>query len=478
MVEVVLGLLVWLFMKQHASSREEQWPDWMWWAGVGLLFVARFFVFFHSQAPFGYDTGIYRYEFLASFKALPGYVSHVFLGLPLLTNVFQLFGVSVDSLVGGFYGLVGLLLPLSMAFYAEKVWGRKVAFLVLFFCAVSLVQWKAFSMLLFKQELALVFGFFALWLFSRQSFWLLLVLFFMALLQPLEAFLLAVCLALATVFFLPRLSVPRILSFGLLGLVALGVLFWLDPDFWAGAWRLFSEGILDPGSLEMSLRSGIFLSLADYGYQSALFFVLGALGVALSWKDPKAFVLKTYALVLFGWIAFGFFFYERLLVSFDAVCLLFAALAFCKFLEALMSDRFGKSFAVLLLLGISFPFGAAAFRYQPLIDSQELHSIRQFCASLPSQAYVAATDSFYGPWLRGYCPEQRVFGPGLFEHNRWSRAEWEAFWDGDAELLPELFSRYESVVYFYRGEKQYQLEFDAGSFTWVEGGWWKGGKGL
>jgi hypothetical protein len=478
-LEIVLGMFVWWFIATHPLKKSDggdQFPTLLLWLGFLVFAVVWAVPFFLSSAPFGYDTGIYRYELQDSFHALPEYVSQVFLGLPLLTNVLQLFGVPIDAVIGGFYWFVVLLLPLSMIFFAEKIWGRRVTFFVLLLFCISLVQWKASTMMLFKQELALALSFFALWLFSLRSRLILLVLPFIMLLQPLEAFLLGVSLV---VFGFPSLfrssSERKYLVFlALSGIVLGGSLLLLDTGFWSGAWSLFSDGILDPDGLESSLRSGVFLSLSDYGYQSALFFVFGVLGIVLSWKDGRSNLLKGYCLILFLWIAFGFFFYERMLISFNTVLLLFSAFGLSRFYQILTTDRFGKFLGVLLAIGMVFPFGYTLQRYEPLVSHQELSSIQTFCATLAPNTYVAATDSFYGPWLRGYCPDQQVFGPGLFEDNQWSRSEWQAFWRGEVDSQQELLSRYDREVYFYSGKRQPQIEFSPDLFQWIEGGWWIG----
>ncbi|MGE3340491.1 MAG: hypothetical protein AB7J46_00920 [Candidatus Altimarinota bacterium] len=257
-------------------------------------------------------------------------------------------------------------------------------------------------------------------------------------------------------------------------------LLWLDQGFWSHAWDLFSRGILYPEVLEKSLQSGVFLSLYDYGYQSAFLFVFGMMGLVLDWQVQRRFsLLAWYFFVLFGWIAFGLFFYERLLIHLDAVLLLFAAFALFTFSQSFAGDRWGKVLFVGVCVGLFLPMALVMGRFRPAVSASELEKIQQFCQMMPEGAYVAATDSFYGPWLRGYCLDQRVFGPGLFVDNRWSYPDWQAFWAGDQKAIPELLGRYESEVYFYRGEQQFQLEFDSDVFEWVEGGWWRGaGEGL
>ncbi|MDZ4217384.1 MAG: hypothetical protein U1C97_03670, partial [Candidatus Gracilibacteria bacterium] len=177
LLEVVLGVGIWSFIRTHSRpSKVDFSSPWFFWGIFSVLVGSRFFIFFLSETPLGYDTGIYRYELWASFQALPEYVSQLFLGFPLLTNVLQLFGVPLDTVLGWFYGGLAHLLPLSMVLVAERMWGRKVGFFVIFLFLVSLIQWKAYTMLLFKQELSLALSFFAIFLLWKRSWLVLLVL--------------------------------------------------------------------------------------------------------------------------------------------------------------------------------------------------------------------------------------------------------------------------------------------------------------
>jgi len=289
-----------------------------------LVFIAsHLYPFSLSQSPLGYDTGIYRYELWSSIQALPEYVSGLFLGLPLITDVFGLFGMPADSLISALYLLALLLVPLSMMMLAKRKWGNAEALLVLLFFTISLIQWKAYTMLLYKQIFALALIFFSFFLLHRRSYLLVIPLGFMALLQPLDAFLVGASIAVFALLsiFLFKEDRKFFLHLFVTGLAGGFILLLVDPSFWSRAWDIFYQGIADVGELEFSLQQGTFLSLADYGYQSALFFVFGMIGVLLELKSKRPTAMTIYFFLLLLWIALRFFFYQRLLIQFDAVLL-------------------------------------------------------------------------------------------------------------------------------------------------------------
>jgi len=70
-----------------------------------------------------------------------------------------------------------------------------------------------------------------------------------------------------------------------------------------------------------------------------------------------------------------------------------------------------------------------------------------------------ATDSFYSPWVYGYS-ERKTIAPGLFEHNKWNKERWAAFWfSPDLDLRYYLLDMYEKPIYLFVGDRQPQMDF-------------------
>ncbi|MDP3976212.1 MAG: hypothetical protein Q8P95_04840, partial [bacterium] len=258
-----------------------------------------------------------------------------------------------------------------------------------------------------------------------------------------------------------------------IALIAGGGLLLFDLNSWIYSLQVLWKGVSDPLQLDSSLQSGLFLSLADYGYQAAFFFVFGLLGWLYDLKKRGWNVVSFYFLILFGWIAIRFFFYQRVLIQFDVVLLMYSAV----FLGALWRVQIGRLFkglvAVGVTLGMIVPFVVSLADFSPMISEREWQGIRQFCGQLEPKTYVMATHSLYGTWLRGYCPDQLVIAPGMFEHDRWSLLDWRDFWRGDEGRLLELLRRYDTQLYLYVGEKQPQLRLSQDLFEELGSGWAK-----
>jgi len=456
-VEIILVASLWgLAGKSKAPALSGRW----WWGLALVILLSRLLVFAWSSLPFGYDTGLYRYEMWQSFQALPEYVSGLFLGLPLLSSVFQLFGASIDGLLLGMPVLFSVLVGGLLVIFVKERFGSRPALIAGLLFALSLVQWQAFEMILLKQLLALGLVMLSFLLLEKRSWWVAPVLGFLVLLQPLDA--LFVGGAVVIMAAIDRGYWLKLLGLGVLGM---GLLFLIESGFWQDALEIFQTGLLSPGDLEVSLQEGVFLGLKQYGYQASLYFALGVGGLIWTTKKEGWGLFQGYVLLVALWVFAGLFFSQRLLIQLDLALMIFAAL----FLEALMGK---ERWVVMVILGAAaLPMVGHLWRFQPLISAEELANIETFCEELPEEAFIMATDSAYAPWMRGYCLDQRVIAPGMFEWNQWSKEQWVTFWRGDRQ--EELLSIYEGDLWLYIGKNQPEVLLSENTFEDLGEGWWK-----
>ena len=440
-----------------------------------FILLTHAYPFWLSSAPLGFDTGIYRYEILHAIQSLPQLSSGLFPGLPLLTDVFSVFGVGGDTLMREVYLLSFLVLAALLCLVATRHWGRKAGILALLLFAVSLAQWQLFEMLLYKQVVAMSFVFLSLWLLERRSTTAVFPLLFLGLLQPLDLFLLGLSVLFFNLFSLRQPSAQRryFLTLFVSGLMIGTFLLFLEPQLWSKAWELFSQGILSPSELEYSAQAGIFLELSDYGYQAALVFLVGVLGAVKDARDRGFSLLHSYALIIALWISFGMFFHNRLLIQMDLVLILFGAFFLSQLAEHWWRDRLGKAILSLTLFALALPFFYRLSHFSPSVPADELQVISSFCSALPPETQVMATDGTYGPWLRGYCPHQQVIAPDLFEYDRWSTEQWLQFWSGDPEVMRTLLQKYSGELYLYVGRRQTPVELPRQSFEDLGAGWYR-----
>ncbi|MDF2379325.1 MAG: hypothetical protein P1V18_03840 [Candidatus Gracilibacteria bacterium] len=471
-----LGGLVWYSFEYW---KMEKWDIPLLWYWGGFLVCAMLFVASHTfpfsltSAPLGFDTGLYRYEFLESLRALPEYFSQLFLGLPLITDVFLLFGRDISFLMQELYIGMFLVLAFVATFVAREKWGRNAALFVMFLLSISLVQWEMFEMVLYKQVFALALALYSLLLLSKRSYWCVIPLSFLVLLQPLDVVFVSAAAILSAVLCKKNDPLrPFMMKIAGGGILALVPLFFLDQVFWEQAWQVFSDGFVAFDQLEFSLKTGVFFDLKEYGSFALPVLVLGLVGVVRQIQKEGVTVFVSYAVVLLLWVVLRLFFYQRLLIQLDIIMILFAGGVLADLFQ-LSSKKWSRGVFVVGVILFSAPFISHVLDYRPLVSTREFDGIRQFCEDLDEGQYVMATDGRYGPWLRGYCPEQRVIAPGLFEYDLWTEDEWKAFWIDPYQVSRELFERFDDVVYVYIGDNQTRLELPRVMFREVGRGWFE-----
>jgi hypothetical protein len=477
MVHLFLLLGLWLLysepkMRKYIDSRH----FWFWFFFLfGFLFLSRVYPFFLNDVPLGYDTGIYKMQFAFSQQALPEYVSSIFLGLPLITDVQYLFGFSLDSLLAGWYVFWSLFLGFSVYVFAAETWGRRRAMGVLFLFVVSVTQWQAFQFMLYKNIISLSLLLISFVFIQRRSFLILPVIFFLALLQPPD--LLFLLLALVVYFFLgfrdvlDRNYLLKLLGVGMVGGV---VLILRDAHVWQQGLNLILDFFNGAEDINVAQKTGLFMSLREYLTGSLVFFSCSLIAVISLWSHRKSRILVSAYLVIVM-IVFGqLLFHDRYLIEFDLVLLLLTGSLVLPLKDLLWKEYLGR--VVVVLVGLSLVYGVIGHVRDEgsWLSSAEISRIESYCSSIPSEAYLMATDSVYAPWVAGFSCH-RTIAPGMFEWNLWDYDEWKEFWRmSDLDRISELMSRYDgSDVYLYIGEKQPQLVLDEVLFEKVGDRLWR-----
>lgn len=312
----------------------------------------------------------------------------------------------------------------------------------------------------------------AIWMFERKSWLAGLLWLFLVLIQPLDAFLIALVLMMLLVLKWGDLQLRRyLLRFFSIGIVFGIALLLVQPDLWMVAGDIFLKAFSSLDQLESSAQTGIFLDLISYGYASGLIVALGLLGWVMSWRKEGINIWNLLVLILMVWVTLSLFFWQRLLVVFEVPMILFAAQVLDELWVRLWRRGMYASLMMFILAAVLVPFVFELSAFSPEVDVDELASITSFCAELGEGDFVMATDGVYGPWLRGFCPEQIVMSPGQFESDPWTLDQWKLFWtqqDQQAALvhmIPHSF-------FAYVGLHQFPVELDPRLFEKLGKGWW------
>lgn len=449
----IIGVLVW-FGFSIGKEKQVSLPLWLLIIPIIVFLGARIYPFLLGHpAPLGYDTGIYRYEFQKAFDMLPGFSLGIHPGLFLLADMLRMVGVTTDFLMREGYILANLLILLMAYLTGKEFGGKNAGILTALILAFSTLQFDAFTHILYKNTVGISILLFCLILLKRRSFLLLPAGIFLGILQPTHFLVLGIVIALLFLLSLKQKKDRRFL-FAAGCVTALGALsvFIFNRDLILAALDLLQKK--DP------LFSGVFMGLARGIHYLSWYLPLAVAGVIVSLKGKKDLSLFFALLTVATIVVFRLFFFQRYLIEFDLLLIIFAGIGLSVLLPKILSNwKYISVFIIIsalyATLGISH-----VLKYQPFISREELSEITSICSLSEKDALVMSTHSFYSPWLRGFsCHE--VFAPGLFEKNSWDRETWDTLWNADKESKSALMEKTfgEETIFIFVGDHQNPLDF-------------------
>jgi len=465
----------WLWFFDGEEKKEElKLSRWLIIIPLVIVLVTRIIPFIGAEAPLGYDTGIYKKtieNFSEALPNLPQFSEGAWgggesWGLYLSTNLLSLVGFSGNQILYGYYILLNLLLGLSIYVLVRRFFNANAAILSLFIFALSLTQFETYWMLYYKNIAALFLMLMAFYLLAQKSW-----------------------LVIPVAGFLGGLHQPTFLIFGL----AMFFHFIFNPIRWRissnGAGKekryhlisgvgilavAFSLYIHNPQAIFQFISpdlqelvktfgpgagAGTFIDFNFYRQIITFYLPFAILGLIYLIKRGQFNYLFFYFIFNFAIVYFGLIFYNRFIVHLDVIVIILAGISASYILARFLPTWTGKAAICILLIGAVYILGTVVLNKKPLISQEELAEIKSLSNLAKKDEYVMATDSYYSPWIYGYS-ERKTIAPGLFEHNKWNKEKWAAFWfSPDLGLRHFLLDEYEKPIYLFVGDRQHQMDF-------------------
>ena len=444
---VILGCFGFFLENEYTNYN---FPQKLLFVAVILTLVLRIIPYFINSVPLGYDPGLYKYLFEHPFgeEWLKG-------TYPLLFTVVM---GALSSIFTSYFIMVPLLIYFSAVtcfaiyFVGEKLFKKDVGVLSAVLFMVSVTQYQTFLFFYYKNIIGIILLLLSLLYFTKED--------------KLNWRLILIGVLIAGV------HSPALFIFGMTYFIyVMSEINIKDRNWWYsvenGMWIFILAFVINfdrigeyiiPGIfsvansvIEFSGGAGTFFSITDYFFYSLPFIPFAITGLFF-YRKVKQLLIAT--IVTFVFVIFELFFHNRLIIYLDIFVIIYAALGF----QTLIANKnwFGKmityGFIILLLVQMSI----VAVNSKPLISESEFEKINKFNNYVTQESTVIATDSYYGPWLKGYL-NAKVISPGLFD-DKINRTEWDRFWLGDSRQ--ELLNRYEKPVYVHVGERQPQYTFD------------------
>jgi len=425
-----------------------------------LIIMLRIIPYIGNSIPLGYDVGIYKYGIEHGLQNLDNWIISGGLepGFLYLMKIFS-FLFSTNFILTTLLVFFCVILGLGIYLAAKEFSDSKTALIALFIYAFSVVQFKTFALMYYKNIIGMCLMLFSIyflkksertknyiWLFvilggligaiHRPSFYIFgLSFFFYAIISPYKN---------------KSYDKQMLLKNILIGIAVLVV----ASLFYLGKFGIAISSMFEPvlqGFLQPGESAGTFIMFFNFQFSSLFYlpFVLIGLGYFLRKKDFNILVIWT--VLNFAIVYFQFFFFNRFIIFLDLAFILMASVGFSLLIKN------AKRLGFVILIVLLFSGGILAFNEsinaKPLLNENELNAIKNLTATEPN-AYVMSTISYYSPWVLGYS-ERNTISPGLFDYDDQNVSEWNVFWNSkNITEVKEFVNAYQKPIYVFIGQRQ------------------------
>ena len=375
---------------------------------IPLLFILiiRIIPYLKFNIPLGFDAGIYKYLF-EHFGSTETFSEPK--GLYVLTSILLLFN-NTEFLLKYFIIFLELLTGFFIFLVARKYFNKEAGFLSLLIYSISVTQFKAFTLMYYKNILAILFLLIILYYYENNFIFVITA----ALLSGTHT---PIFLIFMLSYFICSINnlkkyLPRLILIAILG----------SPFY------LTNLKLLEPIKNIENIGAGNFITLETYLFFSLSYLIFSMLGVFKGIKEKKINLLTTLLVINSIIVIFKLFFFNRYIISLDILLILFSGYG----LYLLLSDKRILSIVLssLLLLSSMFFIINEAIKIQPEITKEKLDEI----ISLPDGKIL--TERKYAPWILAY--KEAVIAPSLFGDDS-SKPEWENLFSGKNYSLLEKY---------------------------------------
>jgi len=446
-----------------------------------FTFAVRLLPYAENSVPLGYDAGLYKHviELYADNlpdvpeAGLPEWVKSAYpQGLFLLTNELHIFGFDSIELIKIFFPFLCAFLIFPLFVVTREFFDERTAIIAAILCALSATQFHVFSLLYFKNVLALILMLVSIYFLKKERYALLILSYTALGACHKPTFLL---FTLILILYLGQLVFSLIRSrnkegtngrsknvlikkikFTILTLVAVGIL--LMPFYLTRIdlyYNVLSSAVDAPSG-------GTFINFQEYEWLSIAYLPFALIGFLYLAIKRDFNLLFLWAAVNGSIVVFKLLFYNRFIIPLDLIFIILGAIGLnYVFLD---SKKISKRLAVALLLLVFISSGVIlAERVQNTrasITENQLEAVVWLSKNTEDGAYMLAL-SYDAPWVLGWS-KRRVIAPGLFEYDRHETDEWREFFrTKDLNETKEFLSVYERPLYIYHsGKYKYILDLE------------------
>jgi hypothetical protein len=417
-----------------------------------LILLFRIIPYIGNPTALGYDSGIYKYG-IESFNANGFGVDAWVLGsltpgfLYLMKALGSIF--SVPSILTWIFILFNLLLGFSIYSFCKEYFNKRVALISLLVYAVSVIQFKVFTYMYYKNIIALSLMLWSLYFLKREGkYSRVLFIIFGALTGAMHRptfFIFGLSYLAFTIWHHKQWKTNLVNGLSIIGLTSI---------FYIGFFKSSILPLISPVAqsfVSPGTSPGTFINFFTYQFSTLIYLPFALIGFVYLLKTKKFNMIFFWTIITAMIVYFQFFFFNRFIIHLDIALIILSGVGFSLVIEK--KRKFGISLLILMLFSAGFVTFNEAKNTTPLIDDIELQEIEGL-QNIPENAFVMATSSIYSPYVLGYSGRKTI-APGLFDYNQHNEQEWINFWTSqDLSEIKGFLDTYEKPLYVHIGKKQ------------------------
>jgi len=457
----VLGIFI---IKKEDTSEEtinKKIHKWLFITAIFFIFLIRAIPYIGNSIPLGYDVGIYKYAIESGLSEMPNWIitgPTMEPGFLYLMEFFKIF-FSTQFILTGLLIFFSVILGLGVYFVVKEFSNKKTALIALFLYAFSLIQFKTFLFMYYKNVIGLSLMLFTLYFLKKSEnkqrlIWVAVILggLIGAIHRPtFYIFGLSYFFYAFTSPYQNRSYKTKKMWFNIL--IGIAILL-VASLFYLGKWMESVLVLFDPvlqGFIQPGEGAGTFINFFIYQFSVLPYLPFALLGLFYFIRKRDFNILVIWAVLNLLIVYFQFFFFNRFIIFLDAALIIMASVGFGVIIKH--KKRLGS----ILLIALIISAGVLAFKESintnPLIDSEEL-SLIQSLNKTEANAFVMSTDSYYSPWVLGYS-NRRTIAPGLFDYDTNNYEEWYKFWTtNETDYTNQFLYIYQKPLYLFIGKYQ------------------------
>ena len=415
--------------------------------GLLLILIIKLIPYTNASFPIGYDSGIYKYgienfNFFNTESWLKGALTPGFFYLTFLLKQF----FSTNIILSYIFIIFSVLLGLSIYLVTKEYSNQRSGLIALALYAISIVQFKVFTYLYYKNIIGITAALFAIYFLKKERRIPFIVFGVLTGIIHRPTFFIFGLSYLCHIIF-NRKNIKQNIINGF-SIVIATLIFYIG---------FFKESILPLISpvtksfVETGTSPGTFINFFTYQYSVLAYLPFALLGAFYLIKKKEFSMLLFWSIITFAIVYFQFFFFNRFIIMLDIALIILAGLGLSLLMEK--KAKLGTMIVALVVFSLFFVTITTALDTTNLISNEELESIQYFNTT-EENAFVMSTSSLYSPYILGYS-NRKTIAPGLFQYNKHNEQEWITFWTTDnTEEIKQFLNEYEKPLYIFIGEKQ------------------------